>query len=478
MKSTKRKIIRSSKCILEVFMENLKHEFKNVWKECDNLDAIMKYSKEYMHFLDVGKTERESAKEIVRIAQENGFVSLEEAMNKKSISPGDKIYAVNRNRAVALFVIGNEDIEKGMRVIGGHIDAPRIDLKPNPLYEDGEMAFFKTHYYGGIKKYQWTTIPLALHGVVILKDGTTVDISIGEDDNDPVFCITDLLIHLAANQMQKKLGEGITGENLNLLVGHMPIKDEEKEAIKCNVLRLLNAKYQMVECDFLSADLQIVPAGRARDLGFDRSMILAYAHDDRVCSYAGVRAIIEAENPIYTSVGLFVDKEEVGSMGSTGMQSKFFENTVAELINLQTDYCELKLKRALANSQVLSADVCNAYDPNYPEVIDKRNNAYMGKGVVLTKYTGSKGKSGASEASAEFMSGIRGVFNDNNVIWQIGELGKVDEGGGGTIAYILANYGADVIDCGVGVLNMHAPYEVVSKADIYEMYKGYKAFVK
>ena len=459
-------------------MENLKHEFKNAWKEYDNLDEVMKYSKEYMNFLDVGKTERESSREIVRIAKENGFISLEEAMEKNSISPGDKIYAVNRDRGVVLYVIGSEDIEKGMRIIGGHIDAPRLDLKPNPLYEDGEMAFLKTHYYGGIKKYQWTAMPLAIHGIVILKDGTTVNISIGEDENDPVFCVTDLLIHLAQDQMQKKLGEGVTGENLNLLVGHMPLKDEEKEAVKCNVLKLLNEKYNMTECDFLSAEFEIVPAGKARDLGFDRSMILAYGHDDRVCSYAGMRAVIEAKNPKYTAVGLFVDKEEVGSMGSTGMQSKFFENTVAELINLQTKYCELKLKRAFANSKVLSADVCNAYDPIYPEVVDKRNNAYMGKGVVLTKYTGSRGKSGASEASAEFMSGVRNIFNDNNVVWQIGLLGKVDQGGGGTIAYILANYGADVIDCGVGVLSMHAPYEVVSKADIYEMYKGYKAFVK
>jgi aspartyl aminopeptidase len=459
-------------------MKNLKHEFKNAWKEANNLDDIMKYSKEYMHFLDVGKTERESAREIVRIAQENGFVSLQEAMSKKSISPGDKIYEVNKDKGVALFVIGSEDIEKGMRVLGGHIDAPRIDLKPNPLYEDGEMAFFKTHYYGGIKKYQWTTIPLSLHGVVILNAGSKVDISIGEDDNDPVFCITDLLIHLAGDQMQKKLGEGITGEGLNLLVGHIPLKDEEKEAVKCNILKLLNEKYNMAECDFLTAELEIVPAGRARDLGFDRSMVLAYGHDDRVCSYAGVKAVIEAQNPKYTAVGLFVDKEEVGSMGNTGMQSRFFENSVAELINLQTDYCELKLKRALANSKVLSADVCNGFDPNYPDVVDKRNSAFMGKGVVLTKYTGSRGKGGCSDANAEFFAEVRRIFNDNNVIWQIAELGKVDQGGGGTIAYILANYGAEVIDCGVGVLNMHAPYEVVSKADVYEMYKGYKAFVK
>ncbi len=457
----------------------LKYEFKNAWeveREKNNIEQVMSYSKDYMNFLDAGKTERTSAREIVRIAKERGYISLEEAIERGSISSGDKIYAVNKDKAVALFIIGKNELQKGMKVIGGHIDVPRIDLKPHPLYQEANLGYFKTHYYGGIKKYQWTTIPLAIHGLVILNDGSKVDICIGEDESDPVFCITDLLPHLAADQMQKKLSEGITGEKLNLLVGHMPLEGEEKESIEKNILKILNEKYSMTEEDFLSAEIEIVPAGKARDLGFDRSMILAYGHDDRVCSYAAVKAILDSKETEFCSVALCVDKEEVGSQGNTGMHSKFFENTVAELMALEGEYCELKVRRAMANTKVLSADVSAGYDPDYPEAYDKRNSAYMGNGLVLSKYTGARGKSGCNDANAEFMAEVRRIFNQGEVVWQTAELGKVDQGGGGTIAYILANYGAEVIDCGVGVLSMHAPYEIVSKVDIYEMYKGYKAF--
>lgn len=450
---------------------------KNAWEfEKNNLDAIMNYSKEYMTFLDNGKTERTSCKEIVKMAKESGYISLCEAIEKGKIEAGDKIYAINKEKAVALFNIGKKSLESGMKIIGGHIDVPRIDLKPNPLYEESNLGFFKTHYYGGIKKYQWTTIPLAIHGVVILNDGTKVDIEIGENESDPVFCITDLLPHLGKDQMAKSMSEGVIGEKLNVLVGNMPLFEEEKEKVEKNILKILNEKYNMTNEDFLSAEIEVVPAGKARDLGFDRSMILAYGHDDRVCSYAGVKALIESNNLEYTGVALCVDKEEVGSQGNTGMHSKFFENVVAELIALEGNYCELKLKRAMMNSKVLSADVSAGYDPNYADAYEKRNSVIMGNGVVLTKYTGSRGKSGCNDANAEFMAEVRRIFDKGEVVWQTGELGKVDQGGGGTIAYILANYGAEVIDCGVGLLSMHAPYEVVSKVDMYEMYKGFKAF--
>ncbi|MDU7904990.1 MAG: aminopeptidase, partial [Peptostreptococcaceae bacterium] len=344
---------------------DLRHEFKNAWDQINDnkeLDVVMNYANDYMKFLDVGKTERTSAREIIRQAKENGFISVQEAMSKGKISAGDKIYAGNKDKGVALFVIGQEELQNGMRIVGGHIDSPRIDLKPNPLYEDGNMALLKTHYYGGIKKYQWTTLPLSMYGVVVLKDGTKVDICIGEDESDPVFCITDLLIHLAADQMQKKLSDGVTGEGLNLLVGHMPLEGEEKDAISANVLKLLNDKYNMTEKDFLTAEIEIVPSGKARHLGFDKSMIISYGHDDRVCSYAAVKSIFDIDNPKYTAVALCVDKEEVGSQGNTGMHSKFFENTVAELINLEGNYCELKVRRAMANSKVLSADVSAGFD--------------------------------------------------------------------------------------------------------------------
>ncbi|MFI3209674.1 MAG: aminopeptidase [Peptostreptococcaceae bacterium] len=450
---------------------------KNAWEfEKDNLDEVMKYSDGYMTFLDNGKTERTSCREIVKMAKENGYVSLCDVLRKREVKKGDKIYAVNKEKAVALFLIGDKPLEDGMKIIGGHIDVPRIDLKPNPLYEDSNLGFFKTHYYGGIKKYQWTALPLAIHGVVILSDGRRVDIAIGEDETDPVFCITDLLPHLGKDQMSKTMSEGILGEKLNLLVGNMPLFGEEKDSVEKNVLKFLKEKYEMEPEDFLSAEIEIVPAGKARHLGFDKSMVLAYGHDDRVCSYAGVKALLELDQVEFTSVALCVDKEEVGSQGNTGMHSKFFENVVAELINLEGEYSELKVRRAMANSKVLSADVAAGYDPNYAEAYEKRNSAMMGEGVVLSKYTGARGKSGCNDANAEFTAEVTRIFNKANVVWQTAELGKVDQGGGGTIAYILANYGAEVIDCGVGVLSMHAPHEIVSKVDIYEMYKGYKAF--
>ncbi|RDY29605.1 aminopeptidase [Romboutsia weinsteinii] len=457
----------------------LKHEFKNAWgviRENNAMEQVNNYSKEYMNFLDVGKTERTSAKEIIRLAKEHGYISIEEAINNKSVKPGDKIYANNKDKGVALFLIGEKNLESGMKIVGGHIDAPRIDLKANPLYEDANLGFFKTHYYGGIKKYQWTALPLAMHGVVILQDGKKVDISIGEDHSDPVFCITDLLPHLAADQSQKKLAEGITGEGLNILIGSQPSEGVDKDPVAYHVLKILNEKYGMVEEDFLSAEIEIVPAGCSRELGLDRSMILGYGQDDRSCSYAAVKAILQTESPKYTAVALCVDKEEIGSNGNTGMKSRFFENTVAELIALEGNYNDLKVRRAMANSKVLSADVAVGYDPNFPEVYDKRNSAFIGNGLVLCKYTGSRGKGGCNDANAEFNAEVRRIFNEANVVWQTAELGKVDQGGGGTIAYILAELGAEVIDCGVAVLSMHAPYEVVSKADVYEMYKGYKAF--
>ncbi|KPU27822.1 aminopeptidase 1 [Caloranaerobacter sp. TR13] len=465
----------------KILQEKLTHKWNNIWEviETDEEEKVFKFAEGYKEFLDKGKTERESALEIVRIARENGYISLEEIIEKGTkIEPGTKIYAVNKEKAVVMFVIGKECLTKGMNIIGSHIDAPRIDLKPNPLYEDGQLALLKTHYYGGIKKYQWVSIPLALHGVVIKSNGEKMNIVIGEDENDPVFFITDLLPHLAKDQVAKKLGEGITGEGLNIIIGSIPYRDKElNEKIKLNVLKLLNEKYDIKEEDFTTAELEVVPAGKARDVGIDRGLIAAHGHDDRVCAYASLKAILEIDKPQKTAVALFVDKEEVGSYGNTGMHSMFFENIVSELIELTTkSYSELKTKRALANSRVLSADVCAAFDPNYPEVLDKRNAPFIGKGVTLVKYTGVRGKAGCNDANAEYISEIRRIFNENNVVWQMGELGKVDQGGGGTIAFILANYGMEVVDCGVPVLSMHAPYELVSKSDVYMTYKGYKAF--
>ncbi len=461
--------------------KDLTHEWSNVWNTLDQsqLDKLNIITDEYKTFLDNGKTERETTKNIIELAEQDGYVSLEEVIKKTiKLVPGTKIYANNKDKSVALFIMGQEDLENGMNIIASHVDSPRIDLKQFPLYEEDELAFLKTHYYGGIKKYQWVTLPLALHGVVIKTDGSKVDINIGEDEADPVFFITDLLPHLAKDQMDKKISEAIIGEGLNILFASIPYNDSEiKEKTKLNVLKILNEKYGIKEEDFSTAELQIVPAGKARDVGIDRSMVGGYGQDDRVCVYTSLRAMLDISNPKRTCVGLFADKEEVGSLGNTGMESRFFENIVAEILNLQVEnYSGLKLKRALANSKILSADTVGAFDPNYPDVLDRKNSSFLGKGITLVKYTGSRGKSSTNDANAEFVAEVRKIFNDNDIVWQMGELGKVDQGGGGTIAYILANYGAEVVDCGVSLLSVHGPFEIASKADIYMTYEGYKAF--
>ena len=462
-------------------LEKLAKDYELVWDKLDDrdMDKLITFSERYKKFMDLSKTEREANDEIVKFAEGKGFFNLEEAISKgRKINAGDKVYAVNKGKGVAMFVIGKQSFEKGMNIVGSHIDSPRMDLKQNPLYEDGGFSMLDTHYYGGIKKYQWVTLPLALHGVVVKKGGEKINIVIGEDDSEPVLYITDLLPHLAGKQMGKKLSEGIEGENLNILFGSIPISDKEaKNRVKLNTLRLLNEKYGITEEDFTTAELEVVPAGRSRDVGLDRSMVMAYGHDDRICAYTSLEAIVEIKNPDKTCVALFVDKEEIGSVGATGMQSKFFENTVAEVMDLAGQYNELKLRRALANSKMLSSDVSAADDPNYPGVIEKRNGAYFGKGIVISKYTGARGKSGSNDANAEFLGELRDIFNDNKIVWQTAELGKVDEAPGGTIAYILAEYGMEVVDCGVGLLSMHAPWEIASKADIYETYKAYKAFL-
>ncbi len=458
------------------------HKFKNVWeqKNVDN-DEIFKFSEGYKDFISRCKTERLCAREIVKKATECGFVPIEEVVKSgKKVVAGQKIYALNRDKSVILFVVGTKPIEAGLRIVGAHIDSPRLDIKPFPLYEESGIAMFKTHYYGGIRKYQWLSRPLALHGVVFNEKGEKIEVAIGEDENDPVLFIADLLPHLAKDQRQKKLSEAITGEGMNLLVGSMPENDTEvQQKVKSNILNILYEKYGIKEIDFTTSELEIVPAGKARDVGLDRSMIAGYGQDDRVCSYAGVQAILETENPEYTAVGMFMDKEEVGSQGNTGSESMYFEAVLAELLNLQDDTKgELSTRRCILATKVLSADVCAAFDPNYPEVYDKRNVSHIGNGIQLTKYTGSGGKYSCNDANAEFLSYVRNVFDKNEVVWQVGELGKVDQGGGGTIAYILSNAGADVVDCGTPMLGMHAPYEIVSKADVYMTYKGYKAFFK
>ncbi len=454
---------------------------KNVWNKYDKKEIIkiFDFCNGYKKFISDCKTERLCTRESIVLAEKKGYKDIKEIIkNNKKLKPGDKVYANNRNKGVALFLIGEEPMESGMKILGAHIDSPRLDIKQNPLYEDTELAFFDTHYYGGIKKYQWVTLPLALHGVVVQKDGTIIDINIGDDENDPVLGISDLLVHLAGEQMNKKASKVIEGEDLNVLIGSMPLKGSEKEAVKANILKILKEKYDFREEDFLSAEIEVVPAGKARDYGLDRSMIMGYGHDDRVCAYTSLIAMLETEKTDKTCCTLLVDKEEVGSIGATGMQSRFFENTVAELMDLCEDYNELKLKRCLSNSKMLSSDVSAAYDPNYSSVMEKKNSAYFGRGIVFNKYTGARGKSGCNDANAEYMAELRNIMDKNNVSFQTAELGKVDAGGGGTIAYILANYNMDVIDSGVAVLNMHAPWEIVSKVDVYETYKGYKAFLQ
>ena len=453
---------------------------ENVWKNYNEKEKeeLEKLCADYMQFLSDCKTERECVKDIVQRAKLAGYKSLEEVMEqKKRLKSGDKVYAVCMQKAVALFCIGTEPMEKGLNILGAHIDSPRLDVKQNPLYEDGDMAYLDTHYYGGIKKYQWVTLPLAIHGVVVKKDGSSVQIHIGEKEEDPVFCVSDLLIHLAGEQMEKKAGKVIEGENLDLLVGSIPLESEEKDAVKKGVLAILSKEYGMEEEDFISAELEIVPAGKARELGFDRSMILSYGQDDRVCAFTSLDAMLAVDAPKRTSCCLLVDKEEIGSVGATGMRSRFFENSLAEVMALTGEYQELTLRRALKNSKMLSSDVNAGFDPLYAASFDKKNASYCGSGMVISKYTGSRGKSGSNDANAEYLAQLRNIFDQNHAHYQTAELGKVDAGGGGTIAYIAALYGMNVIDCGVAVLSMHAPWEVTSKADVYEAKKAYKAFL-
>lgn len=452
----------------------------NIWKKYDAVEVskVFEMGEDYKKFLSISKTERECNKEIIRRAEEKGFHNIVDYIeNGKALKPGDKIYADNRGKAVALFIIGKDSITKGMNILGAHIDSPRLDLKANPLYEDTDFAYLDTHYYGGIKKYQWTTIPLALHGVIVKKDGTKIDVNIGESDDDPVFCITDLLPHLAGEQMKKNASNLIEGEALDVLVGNMPLKGEDKETVKSNVLSILKEKYDIGEDDFLSSEIEVVPAGCARDMGLDKSMVLAYGQDDRSCAYSSLIAFLDAEATDKTLSCILVDKEEIGSVGATGMRSMFYENTVAEICRLEGEDSLVALRRAFSNSKMLSSDVNAAYDPLYASVMDKRNSSYLARGLVFCKYTGARGKSSSNDADAEFIAELRNVLDSENVSYQLSELGKVDAGGGGTIAYILANYDVKVIDGGVAVLNMHAPYEVTSKVDIYEAYRGYLAFL-
>ena len=446
---------------------------KNVWTDADKAkkDEIFAFSKEYMDFLTNGKTERMATKEAVAIAKKNGFKELDKV---KELHPGDKVYAVNKGKNFLAAVIGEKSIEEGMRVLGAHIDSPRLDIKQNPLYEKGGFALFETHYYGGIKKYQYVTIPLAIHGIVYKKDGTSFEVSIGEDENDPVVGITDLLIHLSADQLSKKASEVIQGEDLDITIGNIPGKDDKS---KNYILDLLKEKYGMEEEDFLSSELHAVPAGPARDYGLDRSMIAGYGHDDKVCAYTSLRAVLDAGKQEYTTVAVLVDKEEVGSIGATGAQSKWFEDTVAEMLYREGKDSFLAVRHAMSNTKMLSSDVSCAVDPIYPSVNEPRNSCYFGKGIVFNKYTGARGKSGCNDAMPEFLSFIRKTMDDNNIHYQTSEIGKVDQGGGGTIAYILGNYNMYVLDAGVPVLSMHAPMEIVSKADVYEAYLAYKAFL-
>ena len=465
-------------------------EQKNVWETYSEkqLKELEKLNKEYREFLSDCKTERECVDYIVNAAEDAGYKELQEVIKEGgSLKKGDKVYSVWMNKSVALFNIGEEKMEKGMNILGAHIDSPRLDIKQNPLYEDGGFAYLDTHYYGGVKKYQWVTIPLAIHGVVVKKDGTTIELNIGENEDDPVFFISDLLIHLAQEQLEKKAAKVIEGEALDIIIGNKPLtfkKDEKKEegtgkdAVKKGILSILKDTYDMDEEDFISAELEVVPAGKAREAGFDRSMILSYGQDDRVCAFTSLKAMLEMKSVKRTSCCLLVDKEEIGSVGATGMQSHFFENMVAEVLNLLDEYSELNVRRCLSSSCMLSSDVSSAYDPSYASSFDKKNVAYLGGGMVFNKFTGSRGKSGSNDANAEYLAYLRNIFAEEKVHFQTAELGRVDLGGGGTIAYILALYGMNVIDSGVAVLNMHAPYEATSKADVYETRRGYEAFLK
>ena len=452
---------------------------ENLWNKTAARQEISAFSEDYRAFLTACKTERECVSYMADRLQAGGYQKLSDVIREnRPLASGDKVYADMMGKALLIFQIGKRPVTEGMRILGAHIDSPRLDLKQRPLYEDGELAMLDTHYYGGIKKYQWTALPLALHGVIAKKDGSLVRLSLGDGENDPVLGVSDLLPHLAGKQMEKKARECVEGENLNILAGSCPLEGETKDAVKTGILKILKEQYGIEEEDFISAEIEAVPAGPARDYGLDRSMIMAYGQDDRVCAYTSFRAMIEMENPEYTSVCLLTDKEEIGSVGATGMHSRFFEDTVAEVMNACGCYSELALRRALRNTKVLSSDVSAAFDPNYPEVMDKNNCAYLGRGPVFNKYTGSRGKSGSNDANAEYIAWLRNILDKGGIGYQTAELGKVDAGGGGTIAYILANLGMEVIDCGVAVLNMHAPFEITSKIDVYETYRAYRVFLR
>ena len=467
-------------------------EKKTIWEKSDAA-ALENFCEEYRVFLSNHKTERENVSGMIELLKNAGAKSLSEYIGtRKKPKKGELLYADMMGKSLLVFRVGQKPVTDGARLLGAHIDSPRMDLKQHPLYEDKDLALFETHYYGGIKKYQWVTLPLALHGVIVKKDGTTVPVCIGEKDDDPVFGVSDLLIHLAANQMTKKVSEAVTGENLNVLIGSKPLAEKlegkentedvkagkVKEAVKKNILALLKEKYDVEEDDFVSAEIEVVPAGAAREYGLDRSMIMGYGQDDRVCAYPSLRAVLDEKKPEYTSICLLTDKEEIGSVGAPGMHSRFFENTLAEFMNVMGCYSELELRRVMMKTKVLSSDVSAAFDPNYPEVMEKNNCAYLGNGPVFNKYTGSRGKSGSNDANAEYLAFLRNLLDKEDLRYQTAELGKVDEGGGGTIAYILANLGMEVIDFGVAVLNMHAPWEITSKADIYETYLAYRAFLR
>ena len=449
----------------------------NAWSKYDvtTEKEVFEVSKDYRKYLDSSKTERECAIETIARAEKNGYKDLEKV---SSLKPGDRVYVNTMGKAVQLYIIGKQPLEKGINIVGAHIDSPRMDIKQNPMYEDSDLAYLDTHYYGGIKKYQWVALPLAMHGVVAKKDGTVVPVVIGEDEDDPVVGISDLLIHLSASQLEKKASVVIEGEDLDIIVGSKPLKDEEKDKVKAGVLAVLKEKYDIEEEDFLSAEIEIVPAGKSRDFGLDRSMVIGYGHDDRVCAYSEIRAMFDIKDtPEFTCCCILADKEEIGSVGATGMQARYFENAMAEIMDKCGDYSELKLRRALANSRMLSCDVSAGFDPTYASAFDKKNAAFLGRGVCFNKFTGARGKSGSNDANAEYLGKLRKIMDDNDVAFQTAEIGKVDQGGGGTIAYICALYGMSVVDSGVPVLSMHAPWEIISKADLYEAIKGYKAFL-
>ena len=460
----------------EELKEKLFNKKDNGWDSLDSnqKEEVFDLSKKYMDFLNVAKTEREFIKHARKLANENGYKDI---MEFDTLKPGDKIYFVNREKSMYLAIIGEKSIEEGLHIIGSHVDSPRLDLKPNPLYEDTGLAYFKTHYYGGIKKYQWTTIPLSIHGVIVKANGEKIEINIGEDEEDPIFTITDLLPHLAQEQMEKKLKNGIDGEDLNLLLGNIPYGNKsEAEAVKLNILNILNQKYDITEADLLSSELEVVPAFKARSLGFDGSMVAAYGQDDKVCAYTSLKAMMSLENVKTTAICILSDKEEIGSMGNTGMESHVFDYFISELLNKTGENRTNLLDKVFCFSKMLSADVDAGFDPLYASVSDRHNAGYLGKGISLNKYTGARGKSGASDANAEYVAWVRNVLEKNDIKYQVAELGKVDVGGGGTIAYILANKGVDVIDCGIPLLSMHSPYEVTSKFDIYSAYRTYKSF--